>query len=418
MSRRRTLDACVWTGAALLLQSPTLPADDGQHAFDAAIGEWHTHIERLLKPLTGSTQWVEYEGTHTIHKIWDGRANVGELRVEGPAGRIEAMSPRLYNPQSHQWSVSYANPRDGVLSRPFYGEFKNGRGEFYGQDTLDGKSILVREIYTTLTPASRHLEVAYSQDGGRTWETNWKMTDTRLDSGAAAAADASALLGRAVADPSRPAEDRAKDVQRKPQELLTFAEVKPGAVVVDLMPGTGYFTRLFSTIVGPAGKVYALQPAEMDKAAPKGLLSLRTFAGTSDYQNVRVLLQPVGALSLPTRVDLIWTSMNYHDLHDPFMGSPDMKQFNRSVLDALRPGGLFVVLDHAAADGTGFAKTDDLHRVDPAAVKAEVVAAGFEFVGESPSLRNSKDDHALPAFDPTVRGTTDRFIYKFRKPLR
>jgi hypothetical protein len=220
MSRAGTLPVFLWAcAAAALLQSPALlaaserrtpEARDGQHDFDAAIGEWHTHIERLLHPLTGSTTWVDYEGTHTIHKIWDGRANVGELRVEGTAGRIEAMSPRLYNPQAHQWSVSYANPHEGMLSRPLIGEFKEGRGEFYGQDTLDGKAILVREIYTTLNPTARHLEVAYSDDGGRTWETNWKMTDTRIQ-GATAAKDASAFLAGAVADAGRPEQDRALD---------------------------------------------------------------------------------------------------------------------------------------------------------------------------------------------------------------
>jgi predicted methyltransferase len=199
---------------------------------------------------------------------------------------------------------------------------------------------------------------------------------------------------------------------------LAFAEVKPGAVVVDLMPGSGYFTRILSKAVGPTGKVYALQPIEMDKAAPKGLQSLKSIAQTRDYPNVVVLVQPIAALSLPERADLVWTSMNYHDLHDPFMGSPDMKRFNKSVLDALKPGGLFIVLDHASAEGSGFARTDDLHRVEPAAVKAEVLAAGFEFVGESAVLRNSKDDHQSSAFDPAIRGTTDRFIYKFRKPLR
>jgi predicted methyltransferase len=325
---------------------------------------------------------------------------------------------RLFNPESRQWSIYWADSVTAVLQQPMIGEFKNGRGEFYGQDTLDGKAILVREIYTASSPTLRHLEVAYSQDGGRTWEMNWKMTDTKLEPDAAATTDTSALLERAVSDANRPADDRARDVQRKPQEVLAFAGVKAGNAVVDLMPGSGYFTRLFSTIVGPAGKVYAVQPVEMDKAAPKGLQSLRSFAGTSDYQNVSVLLQPVAELSLPAPVDLVWTSMNYHDLHDPFMGRPNMSRFNKSVLNMLKPGGLFVVLDHAAADDSGFSKTDDLHRVDPAAVKAEVLAAGFEFVDESSILRNPKDDHTSSAFDPSVRGTTDRFIYRFRKPLR
>jgi predicted methyltransferase len=220
----------------------------------------------------------------------------------------------------------------------------------------------------------------------------------------------------AVADPGRPAEDRAQDVDRHPDAVLAFADVAPGAKVVDLMPGSGYYTRIFSKAVGARGKVYALQPEEMDKAAPKGLQSLHTFAGTTDYPNVIVLVQPIGALAIPEPVDLIFTSMNYHDLHDPFLGSPDMSRLDLTIFKALKPGGIFLVLDHAAAPGTGFTKTDDLHRVDPAAVKKEVTAAGLEFVGESKVLRNAADDHSASVFDKAIRGKTDRFVYKFRRP--
>jgi len=232
-----------------------------------------------------------------------------------------------------------------------------------------------------------------------------------------AAASVPAYITTAVFDAGRPADDTAQDINRKPDEVLAFAGVRPGATVVDLMPGSGYYTRILSKIVGPKGKVYALQPVEMDKAAPKGLKSLNSFAGTAAYPNVSLLVQPVAGISVPEPVDLIWTSMNYHDLHDPFLGSPDMAQFNKTIFNALKPGGIFLVLDHVAADGTGFSKTDDLHRVDPAAVKAEVLAAGFQFVGESTVLRNPHDDHSLPVFDKAIRGKTDRFIYKFRRPL-
>jgi len=390
------------------LQASAADVRDGQHDFDFAFGEWHTHVSRLLQPLTGSTTWIEYEGTHTVRPFWDGRANVGELRIAGSAGRIDAMSPRLYNPKSGQWSIAYGNPGSGTLSQPLVGGFTNGRGEFFGQDTLaNGKAVLVREIYTPIDANSRSLEVAYSGDGGQTWETNWKMKDTKL----------SAFIAQAVADPKRPAEDRALDAGRKPVESLAFAGVKPGMTVVDLMPGDGYFTRIMSRIVGPQGKVYALQPAEMDQAAPQRTENVQSFAGTADYPNVSLLLQPIDQLAPPQNLDLIWTSMNYHDLHDPFMGSPDMKRLSSTLLAALKPGGTFVVLDHAAADGSGFAKTDDLHRVDPAAVKAELTAAGFEFIEESSLLRNPQDDHTIPAFKAAVRGKTDRFLYKFRRNL-
>jgi len=226
-----------------------------------------------------------------------------------------------------------------------------------------------------------------------------------------------AYIAAAIADAGRPAADTAQDANRKPGEVMVFAGVKPGDKVVDLMPGSGYYTRIFSRIVGPSGRVYAVQPTEMDKAAPKGLVSLRAFAGTPAYPNVVVLVQPIAAIRLPERVDMVWTSQNYHDLHDPFMGSPDIAGFNKSIFDALKPGGIFLVLDHAAADGSGLSRTNDLHRIDPAAVKAEVSAAGFEFVGESKVLRNPGDDHVLPIFDKSVKGKTDKFIYKFRKPL-
>jgi hypothetical protein len=156
----------------------TATEHDGQHDFDFAFGTWKTHIMRLKDPLSGSTSWIEYDGTHTIRRVWGGRANLGELEADGPAGHIEAMSPRLYNPRTHLWSVSYGNPHDGILSRPVVGQFKNGHGEFYGQDTFKGRVVLVREIYSPIDSKTRRLEIAYSEDGGRTWETNWRMTDT------------------------------------------------------------------------------------------------------------------------------------------------------------------------------------------------------------------------------------------------
>ncbi len=224
------------------------------------------------------------------------------------------------------------------------------------------------------------------------------------------------FVGLAIADKNRPDDDRALDDQRHPAAVLGFTGIKPGDVVVDLMPGKGYYTRLFSRMVGPKGKVYALQPTEMDKKAPKGLISVRSFAGTEAYPNVTVLVEPDTALKLPEPVDVIWTSQNYHDLHDPFMGKPDMATLDKQLFDALKPGGTLIVLDHAAAAGTGISNTDDLHRIDPAVVKSELTAAGFQFEGESDVLRNPADDHTKGIYDPSIKGHTDRFIYKFRKP--
>jgi len=164
--------------SATLPQSPV--ARDGQHDFDFEIGTWRTRLSRLLHPLTGSKTWVEYEGTTVVSKVWEGGANLVELEASGPAGRIEALSLRLYNPESRQWSLNFANRRGGTLSPPTIGELKNGRGEFYSQETLDGRAILVRFVISNITPNACHFEQAFSDDGGKTWEVNWIATDTRV----------------------------------------------------------------------------------------------------------------------------------------------------------------------------------------------------------------------------------------------
>jgi predicted methyltransferase len=233
-----------------------------------------------------------------------------------------------------------------------------------------------------------------------------------------AASEIPAYITAAIADPGRPPEDKAQDVNRKPAEVLAFAGIKPGDKVVDLLPGSGYYTRIFSKIVGPKGVVYALQPTEIDKIAPKRLQALKALADTPAYANVVVLAQPVAAIAIPQHVDMVWTSQNYHDLHNPLLGSPNMANFNKSIFNALKPGGIFLVLDHAATAGSGVADTNTLHRIDPALVKTEVTAAGFEFVGDSDVLRSPDDNHSLPIFDKSIKGKTDKFIEKFRKPMQ
>ena len=153
---------------------------EGQRDFDFEIGTWNTKLSRRVKPLTGSSTWVEYTGTSTVRKVWDGRANLVELDVTGPSGRIEGLSLRLYNPQSRQWSLNFSNSAGGTLSPPVIGEFKNGRGEFYGQEFLDGRLIFVRFVISDITPASCRFEQAFSDDGGKTWEVNWIAVDTRI----------------------------------------------------------------------------------------------------------------------------------------------------------------------------------------------------------------------------------------------
>ena len=153
---------------------------DGQHDFDFEIGAWKTHVKRLLHPLSGSAEWTEYDGTSVVSKVWDGRANLVELRMDGPAGHFEGASLRLYNPQAHQWSLNFVNAASGSLGQPTIGEFKNGRGEFYDQETLNGRAILVRFVISDITADSCRFEQAFSDDGGKTWEVNWIATDTRL----------------------------------------------------------------------------------------------------------------------------------------------------------------------------------------------------------------------------------------------
>jgi hypothetical protein len=159
---------------------------DGQHDFDFEIGTWKTHLRRLVHPLTGSNTWVEYEGTTVVRKVWNGRANLVELEADGPAGHFEGLNLRLYNPQSHQWSLNFANSNGGSLSQPTIGEFKNGRGEFFDQETLNGRAIFVRFVISEITPNSCRFEQAFSDDGGKTWEVNWIATDTRVKDESAA----------------------------------------------------------------------------------------------------------------------------------------------------------------------------------------------------------------------------------------
>lgn len=153
---------------------------DGQNDFDFEIGTWKTRLKRLQHPFTGSTTWVEYEGTTVVRKVWNGRANLVELNVAGPGGRIEALSLRLYNPESRQWSLNFANISGGAMSVPTIGEFRNGKGEFYDQEQFNGRAILVRFVISDITPNSCHFEQAFSGDGGKTWEVNWIATDTRV----------------------------------------------------------------------------------------------------------------------------------------------------------------------------------------------------------------------------------------------
>lgn len=153
---------------------------DGSRDFDFEIGTWHTLLKRLQHPLTGSSTWIEYNGTSVVRKVWGGKANLVELDVTGPAGRILGLSLRLYNPESRQWSLNFANASAGTMSVPTVGEFRNGRGEFYDQESFNGRMILIRNVFTDITPTSYRFEQSFSDDGGKTWELNWVAVDTRV----------------------------------------------------------------------------------------------------------------------------------------------------------------------------------------------------------------------------------------------
>jgi predicted methyltransferase len=232
---------------------------------------------------------------------------------------------------------------------------------------------------------------------------------------AGAAQPIPANIAAAVANPDRPDADRVRDVNRKPAEALAFAGVKPGAKVADLIAATGYFSRIFSTAVGPTGHVYAFYPTEL-KNFRKEPLPPSGATPFANFSNVTAVVTPVNEFAAPEPLDLVWISDNYHDLHDPFFAPADLAQINKAVFKALKPGGVYVVLDYYAQAGSGLRDTNTLHRIDPESVKAEVEASGFTLVGESEVLHNPDDPHTAAIFAAPLRGKVDQFILKFRKP--
>jgi predicted methyltransferase len=223
------------------------------------------------------------------------------------------------------------------------------------------------------------------------------------------------VIAAAVADPARPEGDRGRDAARKPGETLQFSGVKPGDAVADFNANSGYFARLFSDVVGSRGNVYAIEPVEIQEYIAKPTAELQGYA--AGHPNITVLVKTaLLSLQLPRKLDLFWISQNYHDLHNKYFGPMDMAAFNKAVFDALKPGGSYVVLDHAAAPGAPADVTQTLHRIDPATVRREVEAAGFVFDGESKILANSADPRTIKVFDKAIQGRSDQFILKFHKP--
>jgi predicted methyltransferase len=250
--------------------------------------------------------------------------------------------------------------------------------------------------------------------------SNAQTDNSQADNTQAAAAPAGGALPPAIAaaaaDPARGPDAATTDARRHGPEILAFAGVKPGDKVIDLIPGGGYWTKLFAKTVGADGHVYGIWPTPYAGEARTNVVDYQKLAGSTDFPNVSMQIEPATEIKAPEKVDLVFTSQNYHDYPDKFMGPVDPAVLNKAVYDALKPGGTFLIIDHAAPTGSGMSDTDTLHRIDPATVKSQVTAAGFTFVGSSDLLANPADTHQLKVFDPSIRGHTDQFIYKFRKP--
>jgi predicted methyltransferase len=240
----------------------------------------------------------------------------------------------------------------------------------------------------SVTPTSAHI-VAAVNDPARPQDTD--ATPTCLDQ-------------------AKPCRGKALDPFRKPAEMLAFAEVSPGDKVGELIPAAGYMTRLLSKAIGPTGKLYLFNgpPPATGALGFQPILDDKT-----NYANTSYVQTDFKTISAPEPLDLVWTSQNYHDMHNPGRNL-DITAANKAVFNALKPGGVYIVLDHQSAKGVEF--DANLHRIDKEKVKAEVLAAGFQYVGESTVLANANDDGTKVVFDPSVRRNTNQFILKFKRP--
>jgi len=226
---------------------------------------------------------------------------------------------------------------------------------------------------------------------------------------AAMAANVPDYVAKAVADPSRPKTDSTRDALRAPAETIAFVGVKPGMKVAEFFPAGGYYTRMISDVVGPTGKVYGIENPKWDKGEDAKM------AAEPGHSNVKIEMVKFGEFNPPEKVDLVWMTQNYHDLHVAEYGPVDMAAFNKRVYDALKPGGIYFILDHQANPGTDDAGIAKVHRIEKATVIKEVTAAGFKLVGESDVLHRPADDHTKMSSDPAIKSHTDQFLLKFQK---
>jgi predicted methyltransferase len=228
-------------------------------------------------------------------------------------------------------------------------------------------------------------------------------------------------VAAAVADPVRPQKDTSRDPAQKPAEVLTFAGVKPGDRVADFWPAPPYSTRLLSKVVGESGHVYAILPRKLVEEVPESEEDVRKQLARLD--NTTLVVQAFDQFRVPEPLDVVWLGKIYHDFPNVAeMGPLDIASLNKAIFDALKPGGVLIIVDHSAKPGSGFLDTEPdmqkrLHRIDPQVVRRQVIAAGFVFEAENKVLANPNDAHTQSAFDPAIREKTDRFVFKFRKPL-
>lgn len=235
----------------------------------------------------------------------------------------------------------------------------------------------------------------------------------------ASAQPVTAQMKAAVADSARPEADTARDANRKPAEMLAFAGITPGKVVVDMLPGGGYFTRIFAKAVEPGGRVYAYFSNHNDEALKKQGRDPDNLMPDlkKTYKNLGVIHGPLSQFVTPQPVDVVWTSLNYHDLHNKNF-NVDVNEVNKAVFKSLKPGGLYVILDHAAADNAPDDVTSSLHRIKKSAVVKEVESAGFKLLAEGDALYFPGDDGSKRVFENDIRGKTNQFMLKFQKPRR
>jgi predicted methyltransferase len=244
-------------------------------------------------------------------------------------------------------------------------------------------------------------------------------TAALLASPAIVLAAPTAQMKAAVADSNRPSADTARDENRKPADMLAFGGITPGKVVVDMLPGAGYFTRIFAKAVEPNGRVYAYFGTQYDERLKgQGKDPDNQFADLKKtYKNLGVIHGPLAQFVTPEPVDVVWTSLNYHDMHNK-QYAMDVNEVNKAVFKSLKPGGYYVIIDHKAADSAGDDVTETLHRIKESTVKKEVEAAGFKLVAEGHDLTFPGDDGTKRVFENDVRGKTNQFMLKFQKPRR